>query len=132
MLPVCENIERTEVWKDRRGRKEGRREEVKEERRESLKAEHANDSAWKVKARIVTQDNVNPQQDDPTLLGPPSGQSANGGARNSDRRIPADLRADSLTTEPLTPRSKYIKNPQHAWLQLLLRDPTVTFYVWSG
>ncbi|GFN91742.1 hypothetical protein PoB_001824800 [Plakobranchus ocellatus] len=37
------------------------------------------------------------------LLGPSSGQGAGGGARIRDRRIPADLRVDSLTTEPPTP-----------------------------
>ncbi|GFO44481.1 hypothetical protein PoB_007098600 [Plakobranchus ocellatus] len=31
-----------------------------------------------------------------------SGQGAGGGARTRDRRVPADLRADSLTTVPPT------------------------------
>ncbi|GFN89219.1 hypothetical protein PoB_001572500 [Plakobranchus ocellatus] len=39
------------------------------------------------------------------LSGPPSGQGAGGGARIRDRRVPADLRADSLVTVPPTPRS---------------------------
>ncbi|GFO42298.1 hypothetical protein PoB_006880300 [Plakobranchus ocellatus] len=43
------------------------------------------------------------QQGDLRLLGPPSGQGAGSGARTRDRRIPADLRADSLTTVPPTP-----------------------------
>ncbi|GFO01742.1 hypothetical protein PoB_002824700 [Plakobranchus ocellatus] len=43
------------------------------------------------------------QQGDLGLSGPPSGLGADGGARNLDRRIPADLRADSLTTVPPTP-----------------------------
>ncbi|GFO41648.1 hypothetical protein PoB_006815300 [Plakobranchus ocellatus] len=36
-------------------------------------------------------------------FGPPSGQDASGGARTRDRRVPADLRADSLATLPPTP-----------------------------
>ncbi|GFO34349.1 hypothetical protein PoB_006085400 [Plakobranchus ocellatus] len=46
----------------------------------------------------------NPQQGNLRLLGPPSGQGAGDGARTSDRRVSADPRADSLTTEPPTPR----------------------------
>ncbi|GFO25030.1 hypothetical protein PoB_005153500 [Plakobranchus ocellatus] len=38
------------------------------------------------------------------LLGPPSGQGAGGGARTRDRRVPADLMADSLATVPPTLR----------------------------
>ncbi|GFO27841.1 hypothetical protein PoB_005434600 [Plakobranchus ocellatus] len=45
---------------------------------------------------------------DHRLSGPPSGQGASGGARTRDRRVPADLRADSLATVPPTPR--YQKN----------------------
>ncbi|GFO48045.1 hypothetical protein PoB_007455000 [Plakobranchus ocellatus] len=37
------------------------------------------------------------------LLDPPSGQGTGSGARTRDRRVPADLRADSLTTVPPTP-----------------------------
>ncbi|GFO29764.1 hypothetical protein PoB_005626900 [Plakobranchus ocellatus] len=37
--------------------------------------------------------------------GPPSGQGDGGGARTCDRRIPAELRADSLATVPPTPYS---------------------------
>ncbi|GFO34464.1 hypothetical protein PoB_006096900 [Plakobranchus ocellatus] len=44
-----------------------------------------------------------PQQGDLRLSGPPSGQGAGGGARTRDRRVPADLRADSLATVPPTP-----------------------------
>ncbi|GFO39546.1 hypothetical protein PoB_006605100 [Plakobranchus ocellatus] len=44
-----------------------------------------------------------PQQGDLRLLGPPSSRSASGGARAHDRRVPADLRADSLATVPPTP-----------------------------
>ncbi|GFN82656.1 hypothetical protein PoB_000916200 [Plakobranchus ocellatus] len=35
---------------------------------------------------------------------PPSGWGAGGGARTRDRRIPAELRADSLATVPPTPQ----------------------------
>ncbi|GFO03448.1 hypothetical protein PoB_002995300 [Plakobranchus ocellatus] len=42
---------------------------------------------------------ASPQQGDLRLLGPPSGQGAGSGARTRDRRVPADLRADSLTTD---------------------------------
>ncbi|GFO04829.1 hypothetical protein PoB_003133400 [Plakobranchus ocellatus] len=44
-----------------------------------------------------------PQLGDLRLSGPPSGQGAGGGARTRDRRVPADLRADSLATVPPTP-----------------------------
>ncbi|GFO29782.1 hypothetical protein PoB_005628700 [Plakobranchus ocellatus] len=44
-----------------------------------------------------------PQQGDLKLSGPPSGQGAGGGARTRDRKVPADLRADSLATVPPTP-----------------------------
>ncbi|GFO38812.1 hypothetical protein PoB_006531700 [Plakobranchus ocellatus] len=44
-------------------------------------------------------------QGDLRFSGPPSGQGADGGARTRDRRVPADLRADSLATVPQTPRS---------------------------
>ncbi|GFO48836.1 hypothetical protein PoB_007534100 [Plakobranchus ocellatus] len=39
-----------------------------------------------------------PQQGDLRLLGPPSGQGAGSGARTHYRKVPADLRADSLAT----------------------------------
>ncbi|GFO43100.1 hypothetical protein PoB_006960500 [Plakobranchus ocellatus] len=37
------------------------------------------------------------------LLSPPSGEGRGSGAQNHDRRVPADLRADSQTTVPPTP-----------------------------
>ncbi|GFO49037.1 hypothetical protein PoB_007554200 [Plakobranchus ocellatus] len=37
------------------------------------------------------------------LSGPPTGQGAGGRAQNRDRRIPTDLRADSLSTVSTTP-----------------------------
>ncbi|GFO39645.1 hypothetical protein PoB_006615000 [Plakobranchus ocellatus] len=43
-----------------------------------------------------------PQQGDLRLSGPPSGQGTSGGARTRDRRVPAVLRADPLTTIPPT------------------------------
>ncbi|GFO28272.1 hypothetical protein PoB_005477700 [Plakobranchus ocellatus] len=46
---------------------------------------------------------ASPQQGDLRLSGPPSGQGAGGGTRTRDRRVPADLRADSLATVPPTP-----------------------------
>ncbi|GFN75958.1 hypothetical protein PoB_000246400 [Plakobranchus ocellatus] len=46
---------------------------------------------------------ASPQQGDLRLSGPPSGQGAGGGARTRDRRVNADLRADSQATVPSTP-----------------------------
>ncbi|GFO21009.1 hypothetical protein PoB_004751400 [Plakobranchus ocellatus] len=46
---------------------------------------------------------TSPQQGDLRLSGPSPGQGAGGGARTRDRRVPADLRADSLSTMPPTP-----------------------------
>ncbi|GFO50557.1 hypothetical protein PoB_007706200 [Plakobranchus ocellatus] len=43
------------------------------------------------------------QKDDLRLSGPPSGRGAGGGTRTRDRRVNADLKADSLTTVPPTP-----------------------------
>ncbi|GFN87126.1 hypothetical protein PoB_001363200 [Plakobranchus ocellatus] len=47
---------------------------------------------------------ASPQQGDLRLSGPPSGQGAGSGARTRDRRLPADLRADSQATLLPTPR----------------------------
>ncbi|GFO23246.1 hypothetical protein PoB_004975100 [Plakobranchus ocellatus] len=41
---------------------------------------------------------------DYTDSGPPSGHSASGGARTRNRRVPADLKMDSLSTVPPTPQ----------------------------
>ncbi|GFO37624.1 hypothetical protein PoB_006412900 [Plakobranchus ocellatus] len=46
---------------------------------------------------------ASPQQGDLRLSGPPPGQDADGKSRSCDRRIPVDLRADSLATIPPTP-----------------------------
>ncbi|GFN95812.1 hypothetical protein PoB_002231800 [Plakobranchus ocellatus] len=56
---------------------------------------------WRFKRNL--QGGSSPQQGDLRLSGPPSGQDAGGGARTRDRRVPADLRADSLATVPPTP-----------------------------
>ncbi|GFO30364.1 hypothetical protein PoB_005686900 [Plakobranchus ocellatus] len=45
---------------------------------------------------------ANPQQDDLRLSIPPLSQDACGGARTCERRVPKDLRADPLSTVPLT------------------------------
>ncbi|GFN74353.1 hypothetical protein PoB_000085900 [Plakobranchus ocellatus] len=47
-----------------------------------------------------------PDQGDLRLSGPPSGQDASDEARTRDRRVPANLRADSLATVPPTPSLK--------------------------
>ncbi|GFN74732.1 hypothetical protein PoB_000123800 [Plakobranchus ocellatus] len=49
-------------------------------------------------------DEARPQQGDLRLSGPPSGQGIGGGARTRDRRVPADLRAESLATVPPAPQ----------------------------
>ncbi|GFO21625.1 hypothetical protein PoB_004813000 [Plakobranchus ocellatus] len=46
---------------------------------------------------------LGPQQGDLRLLSPPSGQSAGSGARTRDRKVSADLGADSLATVPPKP-----------------------------
>ncbi|GFO17605.1 hypothetical protein PoB_004411000 [Plakobranchus ocellatus] len=46
---------------------------------------------------------ASPQQGDLRLSGPPSCQGAGSGAPNRDRKVPADLREDSLATVPRTP-----------------------------
>ncbi|GFO24815.1 reverse transcriptase-like protein [Plakobranchus ocellatus] len=50
------------------------------------------------------------QQGDLRLSVPPSGQGADGGARIRDRRVPTDLRADSLATVPPTPHVLRVKS----------------------
>ncbi|GFN85111.1 hypothetical protein PoB_001161700 [Plakobranchus ocellatus] len=51
----------------------------------------------------ATQTGESPQHGDLRLSGPPSGQDAGGRVRTRDRIVPADLKADSLSTVPLTP-----------------------------
>ncbi|GFN86321.1 hypothetical protein PoB_001282700 [Plakobranchus ocellatus] len=55
------------------------------------------------KKRKTRERRARPQQGDIRLLGLPSGQGAGGRARTRDRRVPADLRADSLATVPPSP-----------------------------
>ncbi|GFO04683.1 hypothetical protein PoB_003118800 [Plakobranchus ocellatus] len=50
-----------------------------------------------------TKFRLSPQQGDLRLSGLPSGQGAGSGARTRDRRVPADLRADSQATVLPTP-----------------------------
>ncbi|GFO49852.1 hypothetical protein PoB_007635700 [Plakobranchus ocellatus] len=56
---------------------------------------------------------ASPQQGDLRLSGPPSGQGADSGARTRDRRVPADLRADSQATVLPTPPGKRKETVQH-------------------
>ncbi|GFO43918.1 hypothetical protein PoB_007042300 [Plakobranchus ocellatus] len=53
---------------------------------------------------------ASPQHGDLRLSSPPSGQGVSGGARIRDRRVPADLRADSQAAVPPTPLTE--KEPQ--------------------
>ncbi|GFO41704.1 hypothetical protein PoB_006820900 [Plakobranchus ocellatus] len=46
---------------------------------------------------------ASPQKSDLRLYGPPSGLGASGGALTRDRKVPADLRVDSLSTVTPTP-----------------------------
>ncbi|GFO18307.1 hypothetical protein PoB_004481200 [Plakobranchus ocellatus] len=46
------------------------------------------------------------QQGDLSLSGLPSGRGGGGGTRTHDGRLSADIRAESLSTEPPTPPSK--------------------------
>ncbi|GFN91981.1 hypothetical protein PoB_001848700 [Plakobranchus ocellatus] len=55
----------------------------------------------------LSQDGIagaSPHQGDLRLSGPPSGPGADEEARTLDRRVPADIRADSLATVPPTRR----------------------------
>ncbi|GFN83335.1 hypothetical protein PoB_000984100, partial [Plakobranchus ocellatus] len=56
----------------------------------------------------VTPPAPSPQQGDLRLSGPPSGLGAGSGARTRDRRVPADLRADSQATVPPTPPLSFV------------------------
>ncbi|GFO11915.1 hypothetical protein PoB_003842000 [Plakobranchus ocellatus] len=63
---------------------------------------------------------ASPQQGDLRLSGPPPGQGAGSGARTRDRRVPADLRADSQATVLPTPSRRNKKSLQipHSWEQI--------------
>ncbi|GFN80907.1 hypothetical protein PoB_000741300 [Plakobranchus ocellatus] len=52
---------------------------------------------------VLSMKFISPQQGDLRLSGPPSGQGAGSGARTRDRRVPADLRANSQATVLPTP-----------------------------
>ncbi|GFO04009.1 hypothetical protein PoB_003051400 [Plakobranchus ocellatus] len=54
---------------------------------------------------------ASPQQGDLRLSGSMSGQGASGRTRTRDRRVPADLRADSLANEPPTAPLSQVKLP---------------------
>ncbi|GFO27382.1 hypothetical protein PoB_005388700 [Plakobranchus ocellatus] len=55
------------------------------------------------RSKALWRHGASPQQGDLRLSGPPSGQGAGSGARTRDRRVPADLRADSQATVLPTP-----------------------------
>ncbi|GFO30512.1 hypothetical protein PoB_005701700 [Plakobranchus ocellatus] len=69
---------------------------------------------------------VSPQQGDLRLSGPPSGQGAGVGARTRGRRVPADLRADSLATVPPTPPNYIVVNRKCEWWQYTKNVPNWT------
>ncbi|GFO21806.1 hypothetical protein PoB_004831100 [Plakobranchus ocellatus] len=58
-------------------------------------------------------DRASQQQGDLRLLAPLSGQGAGSGARTRNRRVPADLRADSLATVPPTPPAQLVPSVQN-------------------
>ncbi|GFN85038.1 hypothetical protein PoB_001154400 [Plakobranchus ocellatus] len=70
------------------------------------------------------------QQGDVRLLGPPPGLGASSGARTRDRRVPADLRADSLTTVPPTPPISYSNHSFRDCLGALIK--LKSFFVFIG
>ncbi|GFO50680.1 hypothetical protein PoB_007718500 [Plakobranchus ocellatus] len=77
---------------------------------------------------------ASPQQGRLRLSSPKSGQGAGGEARTRDRKDPADIRADSLSTVPQTPpdeseitqdfalfknsRPVVLKQPTQPWLSI--------------
>ncbi|GFO37731.1 hypothetical protein PoB_006423600 [Plakobranchus ocellatus] len=66
----------------------------------------------------VTPYEASPQQGDPRLSGPPSVQATGDTARTRDRKVPADHRADSLSTMPPPPPIGLVGqiNPSDAYL----------------
>ncbi|GFN99311.1 hypothetical protein PoB_002581700 [Plakobranchus ocellatus] len=64
--------------------------------------EKAKENNGKIGEGWEQKEEKSPQQGDLRLSGPPSGQGADGWARTRDRRVPADLRAGFLATEPPT------------------------------
>ncbi|GFO18542.1 hypothetical protein PoB_004504700 [Plakobranchus ocellatus] len=71
----------------------------------SQRTQGLNDSPCTTKSpkKDKNHDSTGPQQSDLRLSGPPTGQGVGSGARTSDRRVPADLRSDSLATVPPAP-----------------------------
>ncbi|GFO07278.1 hypothetical protein PoB_003378300 [Plakobranchus ocellatus] len=69
------------------------------------------------------------QQGDLGLSGPPSGQDAGGEARTRDRRVPADLRADSQATVLPTPQYRpkcfrtYMRKTSLCWATKIVIIP---------
>ncbi|GFN88977.1 hypothetical protein PoB_001548300 [Plakobranchus ocellatus] len=45
--------------------------------------------------------------------GPPHSQDADSGARTRGKRVPANLKADSLSTEPPTPGTTLVQDNRH-------------------
>ncbi|GFO16552.1 thymus-specific serine protease [Plakobranchus ocellatus] len=60
-------------------------------------------TAARARIEVLIGQWLRPQQGDLRLSGPPSGQGTGGRVQTRDRMVPADLRADSLATVPLTP-----------------------------
>ncbi|GFN87679.1 hypothetical protein PoB_001418500 [Plakobranchus ocellatus] len=61
---------------------------------------------------------ASPQQGDLRLSGPPSGQSAGSGAQTSDRRVSADLKADSLA---IFSREATLSTSPYSWPKMSCR-----------
>ncbi|GFO31610.1 hypothetical protein PoB_005811500 [Plakobranchus ocellatus] len=101
-----EEWEEEERMRMRRRRKPRKRIRKERRRGEDDDKEEEQGMRWKWKRKRSRR--KSPQQGDLRLSGPSSGptsgQGVGGGARTSDRRVPANLRADSLNaTRPLTP-----------------------------
>ncbi|GFO29225.1 hypothetical protein PoB_005573000 [Plakobranchus ocellatus] len=57
-----------------------------------------------------------PQHGDLRRPGPPSGLGIGGGAQTCDRRVPIDLKGDSLSTlPPMSPTPKESMHPYDCW-----------------
>ncbi|GFO36132.1 hypothetical protein PoB_006263700 [Plakobranchus ocellatus] len=69
---------------------------------------------------------ASPQQGDLRLSGHPSGEGAGSGARTRDRRVPADLRADSQATVLPTPPSTVENNKKSSAHLIVLAIEYVT------
>ncbi|GFN74695.1 hypothetical protein PoB_000120100 [Plakobranchus ocellatus] len=89
--------------KKRRKRRRRRRKKKRRKRRRRRRRRRRSRRRNRSRRKQEDQKQTSPQQGNLRLSGPPSGQDAGGGARTRDRRVPADLRADSLATVPPTP-----------------------------